>query len=328
MPFGLPGRVGFFLRFFLFMVGLWLFMTILIFGSSKIRINEKGTLLKNVTGNPANKGESTIFRFYEAEKIKKPVDVLIVGTSRAYRAYDPVIFENNGLNVHILATRGQTMALTYYLLKRYLPVLKPRIVIVDVAIPFLFNSGLESFFDLCANMPLSPEHFCMAATIDQPTAYFVWYATLLNQINTPFFEDDFDFNPPKGYNKGFISDLKSDSLLTINKQDTARFYRRLNQQEIKNIRYLRRSIQLLIGHDIKPVITRQPVIAREVFNAGSRINRLAAEYGVPYFDLNKNLNHFDIRRDFYDHSHLNANGAAVATRIVTGELMKAGIINQ
>lgn len=103
--------------------------------------------------------ESTGFtfeRFEEADTVKD-VDVLIMGSSHAYRSYDTRIFEKRGLRCFNLGSSAQTPVQTNYLLHKYLDKLDPELVIVDVY-PELFQSdGVESTIDLLINTPVDEE---------------------------------------------------------------------------------------------------------------------------------------------------------------------------
>lgn len=315
--------IRFILRLILFLVVVCLFLTALIYAASKIKFNEKGSILRQVTGNPVKRGGDPLIKFYEAETNNKPIDILVFGSSRAFRAFDPAVFEKHGLNIHILATISQTPTNTYYLVKKYLPVLKPKMVILDIHLGLLNNQGLESFFDLSANMPMSPEHFYMALAINQPNAYTVWYSSLIQQLETPMYKD-INYNLPKGYYKGFLSDLKKDTLLTISENDTAMIVRKLTPLELKNLKYFEKTIQYILGQGIQVIITRQPLIGKEAFNSNRRVRNLSSRYRINYYDLNKYENLLNPKKDFYDKGHLNANGAILVSETVIREIEKAG----
>ena len=60
------------------------------------------------------------------------IDVLIIGSSHAYRGIDPRIFKEKGLNTFNLGSSLQTPINTKILLKKYLDKLKPKLVIYVV----------------------------------------------------------------------------------------------------------------------------------------------------------------------------------------------------
>ena len=281
---GLLSSIRFIGRFILFLLILLSFMTILVYASSKIKINDKGTILRNVTGNPVHRGGANITRFYEAESNTKPIDILVFGSSRAFRAFDPAIFEAHGLNVHVLASSNQTAMITYHLVNKYVPLLKPKLVILDVHLGLLNNNGLESFYDLSENIPVFIGLLRMALAIDQPTAYFTWYSSLINQLLTPLYKD-FSYNPSSEYRKGFIYDMKTDTTLFIRERDTIMLKRRLVPQELKNLKYLGMTIKFLKEQETNVILTRQPILGADPFYADKRVRNLASKNQIRYIDL-------------------------------------------
>ncbi len=318
--------IRFILRSLLFLIVACSFITAMIYAASITKYNEKGSILRQVTGNPVKKGGDTFLRFYEAENNTKPVDIMVIGSSRAFRAFDPTIFEKHGLNIQIIASSSQTALNTYYLTRKYLSKLKPKMVIFDIHLGLLNNNGLESFFDLCTNTPISPELYEMALAIDQPNTYTAIQASLINQLDTPIYQG-FEFKAPKGYRKGFLSSFVTDTTLTINPIDTAMEKRKLYPQELKNIGFVEKTIQFILDQNVQLVLTRQPVLAPETFNSQRRIRRIAMDHNLKYIDLNRYIDRFDPKHDFYNRTHINSHGAVLVSEIVIEELRKTGNFN-
>jgi hypothetical protein len=80
-----------------------------------------------------------------------PVDILFIGSSHAYRGFDVRTFRANGYSCYNLGTSGQTPIQTGVLLKRYLPVLAPRLVVLEVYPQTFCLDGVESGLDLVNN---------------------------------------------------------------------------------------------------------------------------------------------------------------------------------
>jgi hypothetical protein len=79
------------------------------------------------------------------------VDILVLGSSHAYRGFDTRIFEKYGYSMFNLGSSSQTPVQTQVLLHRYLELLSPKLIIYEVN-PMLFNSdGIEASLDLLAN---------------------------------------------------------------------------------------------------------------------------------------------------------------------------------
>lgn len=89
-------------------------------------------------------------RLREAEKTSD-IDVLILGSSLAYRGIDTRAFDSLGIKAFNLGTSAQTPVETEYIIQKYLERLNPKLIIWDLSPSSLMDSGFESFLDLCSN---------------------------------------------------------------------------------------------------------------------------------------------------------------------------------
>ena len=78
----------------------------------------------------------------------KNVDVLFLGSSHAYRGFDPRIFRKRGYSSFNLGSSAQTPSQTKVWLKRYLKHLNPKIVIYEVYPGTFSSDGIEASLDL------------------------------------------------------------------------------------------------------------------------------------------------------------------------------------
>ena len=308
----------------LFMVIVFGMFTMIIYGFSNIRYDKNYTLLQQVTGNPISRGDDTFPKFFEAERMKEPLDILIVGSSRAYHALNPAVFEKYNLKVHVLASRSQTPLNTYYVLRRYLPLLKPKLVLLDVHLGMLNNNGLESLYDLCANLPISSDLFDMALAINQPNAYTVCYASLINQLDTPIYKN-YKYVPGSWCYKGFVASEQMDTAMKISKWDTVMDNREILPQEKKNLQYVEDIIRFVQENHAKIVLTRMPVLGTEALPLKIAVKDIAKKYDVAFIDFNRARNKLDPRHDYYDKFHLNSYGAAMISEMMIKVMEKKGI---
>src|SRR5580700_4956105 len=123
--------------------------------SSRLRFGAY-TLLQTMTGNELTPGGryQSLRRFREAEE-RGPVDIVFFGSSHAYRGFDPRIFAAAGYAAQNLGSTNQTPLNTLYLAERYLPALRPRLVVLEVYYQTLSSDGLEACRDLAVNTPAS-----------------------------------------------------------------------------------------------------------------------------------------------------------------------------
>lgn len=79
------------------------------------------------------------------------VDMLVLGSSRAYRGLDPRIFSESGIRMFNLGSTAQSPVQSLVLAKQYLRQLNPELVIIEVSPEIMSTDGLESGLDLLAN---------------------------------------------------------------------------------------------------------------------------------------------------------------------------------
>ena len=72
-----------------------------------IRIGNVPLVYRTTQGN-VFKGGLTYKKFQDFDKNEK-YDIIILGSSHAYRGYDPVIFESYGYKIYNLGTSAQTL---------------------------------------------------------------------------------------------------------------------------------------------------------------------------------------------------------------------------
>lgn len=85
------------------------------------------------------------------------VDILFVGSSHAYRTFDPRYYAEKGLRTFNLGSSNQTPIQTEMLLRQYLDTLRPKIVVMEVHPDMVAGDGVESTIGLANNMKPSAE---------------------------------------------------------------------------------------------------------------------------------------------------------------------------
>lgn len=141
------------------------------------------TVRKNLIYTLDEGYENTYSRYKDLERTRN-VDILIAGSSHAYRGYDPRIFHQRNINIFNLGSSTQTPVQTEYLLDKYLKQLNPKMVILDIY-PRLFGSdGAESMIDLLENMPIDKGMVNVTCKVNDIRGYnlliYCGYRQLLN----------------------------------------------------------------------------------------------------------------------------------------------------
>jgi hypothetical protein len=109
-------------------------------------------------------GDYSAWRLREAGKTHD-VDVLFIGSSHAYRTFDPRFYAEKGLSVFNLGSSNQTPLQTEMLLRTYLDNLNPRLVVMEVHPDVMCLDGVESSIFLANHMGPSFEVARMAFAV-------------------------------------------------------------------------------------------------------------------------------------------------------------------
>lgn len=96
---------------------------------------------KVLTENKISASDLSDKRYKDAD-IAKPVDVMVIGSSHAYRGYDTRLFNKDGFGAYNLGSSAQTLTLTNFIYNNYVNKLKPKILIIDIY-PFLLTKDGE-----------------------------------------------------------------------------------------------------------------------------------------------------------------------------------------
>ncbi len=79
-------------------------------------------------------------------------DVVVIGSSHAYRGYDPRIFEERGYSMFNMGSSAQSPLSTYAVLEGYVTKERAPLVVIDVYENAFDHPGVESVSDLTRNM--------------------------------------------------------------------------------------------------------------------------------------------------------------------------------
>ena len=110
---------------------------------------------KILTENKISTNDLSDKRFEDADR-SKPVDIMVVGSSHAYRGYDTRIFQKAGFTSYNLGSSAQTLNLTNFIYSNYVNKLNPKTLIIDIYPLMLTIDGQEGELNL---MPLFYQNF-------------------------------------------------------------------------------------------------------------------------------------------------------------------------
>lgn len=243
-------------------------------------------------------------RLKEADTITN-VDILILGTSHAYRGYDPRVFQNAGLKVFNLGSSAQTPIQTEVLLNKYFKHLNPKFIIIDVYPKVLGLDGVESTLDVISNGKIDNEVIMMSLkTLNMKVINTLLYSSYrqLLALDKDFLEP-FNENKDRYISGGYIETfarykggmIKELSHYGINDSQIQALLRIISAFKSKGVNY---------------VIVQAPITSRLYASVdnNAQMDSLLSTYGR-YFNFNKTLQLPDSL--FSDDSHLNQGGVNI-----------------
>ena len=249
-------------------------------------------------------------RVQELKKLKN-VDILVLGSSHAYREFDPRIFKkelSEDIKFFNLGSSSQTPLQTELLLKRYLDKLNPKTVIFEV-FPFGFSSdGVESSTDIIANDRNDLNSFIMALKINNIKTWNTLIIGALRDLfnmNSSYKEprkNEKDTYIPGGYVEKEVSYYKEEKLPE----------KRWELKEMQ-VEAFKRCLSMIRAKGAKLILINAPVTFSHYSSHPNQayFNKRMSNYGT-YYDFNEIMS-LD-NSYFYDSNHLNQNGVELFNR--------------
>ncbi|MDQ3555909.1 MAG: hypothetical protein M3409_03905 [Gemmatimonadota bacterium] len=276
---------------------------------------------------PLRSGQTgqSLVRFREIRSYRD-VDVVFLGSSHAYRGFDPRIFAQTGLRTFNMGSSSQTPLNSRFLLKRYWDQLHPRLVVYEVYPRVHTLDGMESYYDLLSNTPMDDQTVRMALATRNVYAMNALISTQWKRLRRPMRERE-----QREFRGSYIRGGYVESTVTMDTFQLIGEVPReweLEEAQLDHLRELIRFVEengariVLVTHPL-PEETRQWV--RNYDELSATFHELAEEEGVHYFDFNDSLD-FDTFRHFYDWNHLNAEGVSIFNRALIDTLQARGYL--
>ena len=235
-------------------------------------------------------------------------DLLFLGSSHSYRSFDTRVFQKHGITSFNLGSSSQTPMQTEVLLKEYLDMINPKLIIYEICPKELESDGIESTTDLISNNHIGFD-ICWLAL---KTGNVRVINTLIYALFQEYFyhiRDSFSEDIVKGVDcyvsGGFVEKME----YTTFENDfnlTPRNYM-IRSCQLKSFEHCiemikNRNIPLLLVTAPVPRTTYESRLNQEEFN------KIISSYGQ-YIDFNMIL-HLD-DTCFYDSNHLAQPGVVV-----------------
>jgi tetratricopeptide (TPR) repeat protein len=268
--------------------------------------------------SPGWSGQS-LRRFREIEKYKD-VDILFIGSSHCSRSFDSRTFSRLGVTSFNMGSDSQAPLNSYYLLKKYFDRLNPRLVIFEIYPDILEFDGLEGYYDLLVNLPLSKEIIQMGLAVNNPQAI----NALITRAAFSITNSIEDIRQNEIRNETYIEGGYLYAEI-VHGGDNFGPRRDINVSDTQ-IKYVHRIIDFVKGRGSEMLMLVAPIPRerREVMTnydaVSAQIGAIADNHDIRYFDFNESLN-LDTRDQFRDYHHMNANGAKVFSYALIDSLL-------
>lgn len=263
-------------------------------------------------------------RIQEADTVSN-VDILVLGSSHAYRGFDPRVFKEYGLKVFNLGSSNQTPQQALVLTKTYLKELNPQLVIYEVYPGIFQQDGLESTLDLVANGPLNKELLKMTIELNHLKAY----NALLYRVYLEAFGKYNDFVEP------IRKPVDHDTYIAggyVQKDDSYLRDQSLNGTHIWNFRddqwkHLNEVKSMLDAKNIELLMVQSPVDSTYYRNGSNNLEIDQKFQGLgDYINFNSFMSlHYG--EDLYDLHHLKQSGVEKFNRLLIEIIREWGYLD-
>jgi hypothetical protein len=262
----------------------------------------------------------TLERFHDWQNRRK-AEIVIMGSSHAYRAWNTAFLENQGLQAFNWGSSSQSPLNSYYLLKMLKPWDKGcRILILDVFPPLLSEQqGVESALDLNTNLPLKLELFVMAYKTSGILALNHWFATAIDRMFRPYTSLEQKKQQEDVYIRGGY--VKS-AIPATSQSEPPEEWNNGWSLSLQQLDYLKACIELLQKHEVQTILICQPqqtsMTEMQAYNESiEQLSNMASELKTPFFNYSELSQ--DLPLKFFDWHHLDSSSVNHYNRYVLND---------
>jgi hypothetical protein len=286
------------------------------------KIHVKGKPLAFVTNDYFTwKGGDTYAKFHEFQKNKK-YDIVVLGSSRAYRGYNPAFFGENGYTMFNLGSSAQSIRNSFFIARNYLDSSNTGLLMIDIFSGAFKKMQLESSSDLIENVDNRDAAMDIAFHTPDIRALNITMLRLLTENDEPYFvKKDYAGN-------GFS--IKTDSLSKKMRKAFKTFKQPVKATYEIDPDALDSFDELLQWCNDKkiPVV----VVYSPVSDFYSRIDHaefmksvrpVLEKHHVPFYDYTSSV-HLSTIDNFYDETHMNLSGVSIFNKILLQDLQERG----
>lgn len=252
------------------------------------------------------------------------VDILFMGSSRAYRGFDTRIFESHGLDVFNFGSSAQTPVQTLALAKQYLDTLNPKLVVIEVFPSGFASDGVESSVDILSNNRIDCNVVEMAFKVNHIKVYNVMVLAILKQV----LGIDADFQErPKKDGDTYVSGGFVEKEFKYNRALKPPNKRNLDFEPFQK-KAFKELLNLLKEKEIEFLLVEAPstTVRYQSISNHKELESFLTAHGT-YLNFNERLQLNDSLH-FYDQSHLNQDGVEIFNTAFIDWLREKGYYDQ
>ena len=260
---------------------------------TKVKVNDV-PLVYRASEAITQKGGASYAKFQE--DYLADFDLAIIGSSHAYRGYDPEIFEHYGISAFNFGTSGQSPSVSLLMAREYVLHQPYEKVIVDVSEVVMSSSNLECISDLIQNVPDNG----LAVKL----ALKSWDIRAINMYTIRMFNNEVLYESSNYKWRGYCEN--PDSLSQLNHIYSGQF--QFKSQQLEDLTTMLTELQES-GKEV--VVVSHPIPldhSKERLDAYSdTITNLCNRVDVRFMDYTRKHQLHSLHH-FYDHGHLNKAG--------------------
>ena len=307
--------MGVFIRKFLIFTGLAVLIYIVLFCILFFTRSDNIPIIYRATHGNLLRGGFTWVTFRQFDPNAK-YDVILLGSSHAYRGYDPAIFHEYGYNMFNLGTNSQSNLVSYFIAKNYISRKNCKTVIIDVYDRVFPTVAMESISDIVQNINSTKAAVEICIAIKDFRTMNMLTLRVFNNIGGVFNADTANVI------NGFVP-------YNTQLQPTDRLREPVLENHHQAVEYFSKLVAYLHQEGIKIIVAEHPVplvyaVPRDQHNKMiSEIKPILEQYNVPFYDHLYDSTMMDIRY-FANANHLSVSGIKRYNEILLNELIRDG----
>lgn len=245
------------------------------------------------------------------------VDILVLGSSHAYRGFDPRIFSNHGLEMFNFGSSSQSPLQTEVLLKRYYHSLNPKTVIFEIYPSVFTGDGVESSISLLSSEIIDRHALKMALEIDNLITY---NSLLISFLKNNLKGQHESLNSTEYETHSYVEGgyVERDKLYYYEPEFIDSSEWDINESQWQAFE---RCLRIIESNGAQVILVYAPItkgLYTSKTNNAEFLKRMET-YGYPVYDFNA-MTELDDALHFYDSNHLNQDGVEIFNRSLLSEL--------